>query len=506
MRPTNCVASVILAGLIISPGFGASIKRLDENTIIRESAQIVKSLHKVGCKNVGVLNFRVQIRNGNEKFQAGGIGSRMAQWLQNGLVFAQNPADPIGVIDNASSVVAQKLPNANYRTADARQKLFSIKYPLAWGDSVVVPDFLLTGKVIVDKTTKIVIEAIPRSQPNVLAKVHEFEVKTDLDILAESGIGYTLSPRLARGMRFDRIPGSKGASLVDATETSLLALFDEEKSKSTFHNSLPENPEENSNSDNGDSSSEISIEELLGNGGEGSSNEPGELATPAGAENPYVQLTILYNGTPQTISEDLSSSADGELKQLEVPEPQKGDTVTFKVKNLTSDRLGVLLAVNNVNTLHDEKLGSADKSTILGMSRWILEPNKEYTISGFYPDSGTLRPIKIVETDDDGFSDLSGDENAGLITFAVMGQGSQEAQLAFSDGQKSFGKGLKSSRITMSNRKPTSVKEYQQMLASMKPGKGLMAASNESKSVSLQEDSLPNPVVLSISQIRYWRQ
>ena len=91
-------------------------------------------------------------RKGRQKttFSAGLINNNMAERVENALILATDDDKPIGIIGNAASVVKTSDPLANYRTPEARSKLFRSRYPLAWSNRLrVTADAFLCGKVTI---------------------------------------------------------------------------------------------------------------------------------------------------------------------------------------------------------------------------------------------------------------------------------------------------------------------------------------------------------------------
>jgi hypothetical protein len=91
--------------------------------------------------------------------------------------------------------------------------------------------------------------------------------------------------------------------------------------------------------------------------------------------------------------------------------------VTFGLRNNTSANVGLLLVVNDTNTLYAEK-GQPEQ-----MSPWILEPNKEYLVKGFHQrDNQSYTPIVGLSDAESmaRFADLGGEESAGIISVYLM--------------------------------------------------------------------------------------
>lgn len=114
-----------------------------------EAPKLLKRLQDRGCKNVGVLKFRVVKGKDAARHTVGTLNLDLADRLEKALVMASDPEKPaIGIIGNASATAA-KTSGANHLTKEGRLKLFEASYPLAWGDKTVKPDFLITGVAII---------------------------------------------------------------------------------------------------------------------------------------------------------------------------------------------------------------------------------------------------------------------------------------------------------------------------------------------------------------------
>src|SRR5262245_35477106 len=115
-------------------------------TVARSLAQVsrklVTHLQARGYSNVGVLAFQV---HGSD---AGTLGLRLARQTELALVLRNPPTKPLGVLRDASAV-ARATPRTDYRGQYGRFKLFSLRYPLAWGETRVEADAFLTGRAVV---------------------------------------------------------------------------------------------------------------------------------------------------------------------------------------------------------------------------------------------------------------------------------------------------------------------------------------------------------------------
>ena len=73
----------------------------------------------------------------------------MARRLQNALILVDDPAKPVGLLEDPNQVAAaKKLPD--YLTPAGRDSLFQTNFPMAWGQNTAKPDAFVTGIVRVD--------------------------------------------------------------------------------------------------------------------------------------------------------------------------------------------------------------------------------------------------------------------------------------------------------------------------------------------------------------------
>ena len=415
-RLTARFSVAIAAGLAFCLATPAATRadRIDE-ALIGHAPEITAYLIKHQCKNVGVLPFRLQKGDKLPQFRGGMIVDNMCDRLQNALIFAANPEAPrIGIVDHAAALAAKKLRGASYRTPADRQKLFSIKYPLMWGDPPehVTPDMFLTGKVSASadfRTTTIMIEAFDRAHPSAkLAQVVQFSVKTDRYILADLGQGYSVTKaRLLATARGVPAPGD----IIEGSD--------------------PPPPPLNLSQGNagageaGDITPEPKVEDgnpAAANGADSASGEQQVMHVGEGSPGPFpLEWTVYYDGVAQTPAADPNAPGD---RNFAIPDPKPGQKVTFGVKNTGDSTIGLVLTVNGISTLYEERL-QADQ-----MQPWILEPGKQFMIKGFHQKDGhTYTPIIGFRDEDTKTvaADLGTGEAVGLIEMFLVKAGSPSA-------------------------------------------------------------------------------
>ncbi len=409
----------------------ARADNIDEQ-LLRKAPKLMEQIYSKGYRNVGVLSFRLEKGHSKASFHGGMIVTNMADRVQDAMIVAMNPEKaPLGVADRCSAVAGKKIPKASYRTADDRQRLFSLKYPLAWGTppAQVSVDAFLTGKVQVSPDLNKVtvnVEAFDRKDPAKMVELLQFTVKMDHVILADIGQGYTIS----RGQRrFHRGPNdTANPSGVPPTNPSGVPPTNPSGVPPTNPSSVPPtNPSgvaQTIPSDPGDivvtgNQSGSSPGGATGGTTSGttdstvvSTGDPGPGGSPTGP----ITLKIYYDGVEQPLQPDPSSAVPDPMN-FAIKDPGQGQHVTFGLRNNTSANVGLVLVVNDTNTLYGEK-GQPEQ-----MSPWILEPNKEYLVKGFHQrDNQSYTPIVGLSDAESmaRFADLGGEESAGIISVYIM--------------------------------------------------------------------------------------
>ena len=381
------VTGAFAVGLAACLGYPAvsQADRIDE-ALIRQAPAITKYLAEKKCKNVGVLSFRLQKGSKLPEFRGGLVVDNMAERVQHALIVAANPeAPPIGIVDHASAIAAKKFQHASYRTAADRKQLFSVRYPLMWGSppAQVFPDVFLTGKVSVAsdlRSSTVTIEAFDRGNPGKISPVTQFSVKTDRYVLADLGQGYSVvKTRLAsyhRGMPLAR-------DIIESDSSAADGKTEPKVEDGTVCEVLQPNPP---------------------------------------ADKPFpISWTVYYDGVAQEPAADPDEPGN---RNFLIPDPKEGVKVTFGVTNNEATTLGLVLTVNGVSTLYEQR-GEADQ-----MLPWVLEPGKEFMIKGFHQEDGkTYLPIVGLSDEESkaNYSDLGGDKHAGLIELFVIRPGTEKA-------------------------------------------------------------------------------
>lgn len=196
-----------------------------------------------------------------------------------------------------------------------------------------------------------------------------------------------------------------------------------------------------------------------------------------GPEERAVDLDVYYDNQKQAVEWHALKVPD-----FQVPEPRAGQTVQFKLRNRTSARLAVVLAVNGINTLHLEDVGTE----AAGCSKWVLDPGVEYTVANFHHPDNSAEPIKVMADD----ASLQWEEQnphprLGAIELFVFqpGQGPSQDQVAGLRRPLQFAKaGVKSAQEAADLARRTGQQK-------VRPA-GLMAPSGERGQFTLTESAV----------------
>ena len=163
-----------------------------EQSLLTEAPKILKFAREHKYQNIGILKFRVRQGEGEPSDRAGVLNRKLPERLELALILANRPRDPVGIVHNASEV-AGTIKGANHLTTEGRTKLFEGEYPLAWGQTKVVPDAFLVGVVQIDgnfQTAVVGISVFDRQNLKLRA-VTKFGARLTTNELAEVGTSFT---------------------------------------------------------------------------------------------------------------------------------------------------------------------------------------------------------------------------------------------------------------------------------------------------------------------------
>jgi hypothetical protein len=350
--PRRLALPALLLALAAASAPAARADAIDK-ALYDKAPEVMKFLKDKDYKNVGVLRFKLQIGKGKTTYSGGVINGNMATRLENALLMETDPKNPnpIGIIRDASAAAAAKAPGKHWdlKSAKDRAGLFDYDYPLAWGDKTAKADAFLVGGVKLSedmKTTTVFINYFDRKSDKD-DEVCRLEVTTDRTILADAGKSYVLSRGLIK---------KRSAEIDPKTGVN-------KRGKS--------------------------LDDLMNDNATDSAKTTGDGKASASGVSEYIDFKVFYGDEAQAVGDD---PGDGELR---LTAPQAGQNVSFRFKNKTQEKLGLLVYINGTSTCEFQR-GEPD-----ACRRWVLRPDgKEYPIRGYVDEKDKVFPIKVVDAGD----------------------------------------------------------------------------------------------------------
>lgn len=345
-HPRLAAAALVLAALAAP---AARADHLDAK-LLETGPQVIEYLHHRGYQNVGVLRFRLEQAGKPASFSAGALNGNLAERLENVLVMCDgsDEAQAVGIIHRAGEFAARAgRVNRWYADPADRAKLFRVDaYPLAWGSRKVKADAFLTGTVRLAADlarTTVVIEAFSAKDPAALDPVAEFTVDTDRSILRDAGANFAVARRSVV---------TKRSSDVDRFVLQKVGRRDGDSGADPA----------------GGGAAPAGAVAAGGAGAAGGAADP-TTVSPDGVGG--VQFRMLSDGQPGPAPK---MGADGKWT---VECPDESRPVAFALKNTTDKKLGVVLKLNGVSTI-DEQKDDAENCR-----KYVLKPGQDLKVEGF---------------------------------------------------------------------------------------------------------------------------
>jgi hypothetical protein len=366
-----------LAALV---GLAAPTRAADlEGALLDRAKGLVKHCQQKRYKTVGVLKFLGSKEGGGASDNLGTVNTLLARRLEVALVLANDPRNPVGVIDDASAVAAVTR-GANHRTPEGRKPLFDAKYKLAWGDpkARVSPDAFLTGLVGVSKDLK-----------TLTVSFFYFDRETN-ELKPVPGVP-------------DAVVANRAAALVELGESfTLRGAFDDGKVEPAAKKNGPpaDLPKDKDQA-------------ALKSAADVRDQKAGKH--PAEDPNAPVKLTVLYNGRPVRVE-----VKDGKAI---VPEPAPGQTVEFVLtKDNTAQRYGVVLKLNGENTLDKQRLPDAR------CRMWVMSKGAPpINVRGYQIGADRRENFRVVSAPESKARGVNYGADVGTITLTVFPEGGAPA-------------------------------------------------------------------------------
>jgi len=305
--------------LLVAIAGTARADRLDEQ-LNKRLPDLIEQL-KRKYKNVGVLRFRVQDGNRKETFDSP-LSGRLVERLETMLILnnGSDESKALGILYKPGLTAARSKIATWFAPAE-RARLFRLDYPLYWGNRSVKADAFLTGKVTVSpdrKKTRLELQLFDRQQPEKLQELAAFDVPTPLSIVRDLGYSFKVVKRSI----------DEGA-------------MEEQPNVPQLPNSDDPNP----------SKPQV---------------DPANIAG--------IQLQVLANDESVEIR---PSGAATTAFSWQMGCPKPNDKIAIRLINLTEKKLGVVLRLNGVNVLNEDRKDPESSPKI------IMTPNRRQLIQGF---------------------------------------------------------------------------------------------------------------------------
>jgi hypothetical protein len=345
-----------------------------EQELVKVAPKLIGYLQGKGFKNVGVLKFQVQ-KDGVLSDNVGPLNLAIARRLEVALALANDNDEQtqIGLLKDANAVAAG-IQGASHLTAEGRRKLFSKRYPLAWGDEEVEADAFLTGIAVLDPgLDKMKLHVIVFGKDEDSRKsIQHLDVAVDPSLLVETGSSFLLRGAADDGLPPKIVP-EKGKTLPKEVKEAVTAAKQDAKKA---------------------------------------------LAPEKGKTLP-VTVDIGYGSPPPPGTKEkgkfLRVNLDFKDDRAVIPEPAEGQEVVLVVRRDNSKaRYGVVVMVNGENTLFKERIKPLD------CTKWVLEPGqKPFVIRGFRTETSLL-PFKVSSVAASKANEVNYGPDVGTISVVVF--------------------------------------------------------------------------------------
>jgi hypothetical protein len=439
------VALALVVGLT-RPAAARAADHIEEKLPF-QAYKVLKYLKEHGYHNVGVLNFRVQKGHEAESFKVGPLNANMANRMESALNLKNGDEEqPLTVLHDAGKTVADRKEHVTYLTSDGCERLFKLKYqPVVAGKPAVSADAFVTGVVRISpdkRETTVHLEVIGHDTKR-RTEASKFTVKTDRNILSDVAESFVINPRRLRTMGPD-----------DADDAADKSSDDRDKDASA----------------------------------DGPGTQP---------RDSVVELEVLYDGNKQDVTPHQVKTGE-----YQVTEPRDGQTVTFTLKNTSSQRVAVVLAMNGKNTLYQEPL---DQNAVASCHKWVLDPGVLYTIDGYFEqDNKSYHPFRVLSDDESRKEEeLDNHPKLGAIEMFVFQEGAGDG------GDKVTTQGLRKSVVSRTHR-PKNAKEAAKLVRHNQNSHvgtaGVMRPSGDTKETNLQTTEFKNPTQQEARVIWYYER
>jgi hypothetical protein len=340
-----------------------------ERGLLRQAPKLIDYFKQKGYRNVGVLKFLVSREGGGFTDNVGTLNLLAARRLELALILANDPRMPVGILENASEV-ANKIKGVSHLSKEGREKLFTGRYPLAWGKDSEQPDAFATGTAEISKDLRrltISLYCFDRTINKLVPVGEDFQVANAPERLTEIGESFVLRGVFDKG-NVEIVPGKQ--------EEKTYQYAVKEREEKVYQQA-------------------VKVREQ-------------EYKHPARQADAPVSLEIRYDGKPVPLE-----FKDGKAY---VPEPNEGQTVTLGLRrDGDKERYGVVLKVNGENTMDRQRLPD------LSCRKWILDPGYgPWTIEGFQIGDKVREKFRVASVAESKQREVYYGHDVGTITMTVF--------------------------------------------------------------------------------------
>jgi hypothetical protein len=379
--------------LVTLVGIAAPTRAADlEGALLDRAKVLIKHSQAKGYKTVGVLKF-LGAKDGNAfSDNLGTVNTLLARRLEVALVLANDPRNPVGIMDDASAVAA-RTRGANHLTAEGRKALFAAQYKPAWGNpsTRVTSDAFLTGLVEVSKdlkTLRVSFLAFDRKTNKLepVPGVPDAVVPNRPSALVELGESFTVRGAFDDGkVETKAKPKNDGDAKPQAKNDP-----PKEKAKNDPPADLPKDADV--------------IQQA---------KAVKDQVAKHPAEDPKapVKLTVLYDGKAVPVQ-----VRDGKAF---VPEPTTGQKVEFVMtRDAKAGRYGMVLKVNGENTLDKERLPDAKCRMYV-----LTNPGETVRIGGYQLGVDRVETFRVLSAPESKAREVNYGPEVGTLTLTVFPEG-----------------------------------------------------------------------------------
>lgn len=322
-----------LLGLLLILGATTRLHADQLDLAVKKHApDLIEQLRKEGVNTLGVLRFRIQIGESKPSFSVSALNGELTGLVENAIVLSNSAKKPLMLVREVSEVADKARVGDWNDDAKERAKLFVPEYPTAWGEGTKTVDGFLTGTLKTTKDLKhstLVVELITAKNPEKVQKLAEIPFQSDTGLLTDLGRGFNLKSR-PDAVR-PRSASDWTRSVME--EANLL----------------------------GDASTLKDLKDLGG-----------------------VDFRIFADGVD--ITNTVKQAEDASQNQWVMPSPGE-KKISFRMKNTTQTKLGVLLKLNDQNVIQmdieNQKIFLDPKKKEVNLTGFVRERNGRQEIVEF---------------------------------------------------------------------------------------------------------------------------